>query len=108
MTYVPSVTENTVEWIKNEDTATVTFCQPRFITRIRKLAEKYPDECQITHENKDGSIVAHIPVKWIKISKVERHLSEEQIELARERIKIAQEHKRNALKSALSDLGKEV
>ena len=103
-----NVTENVVEFPLNADTATVTFCQQRFITKIRKLAEKYPDECRITHENKDGSIVAHIPVKWIKISKVERHLSEEQIELARERIKIAQEHKRNALKSALSDLVKEV
>lgn len=103
-----NVTENVIEFRLNEGTATVTFCQPRFITKIRKLAEKYPDECQITHENKDGSIVAHIPVKWIKISKMERHLSEEQIELARERIKIAQEHKRNALKSALSDLCKEV
>lgn len=108
MTYVPSVTENCVEFLKNADTATVTFCQPRFITKIRKLAEKYPDECQITHENKDGSIVAHIPVKWIKISRIERHLSDEQIEIARERVKIAQEHRRIALKSALNDLGKEI
>lgn len=103
-----NVTENVIEFRLNEDTATVTFCQARFITKIRKLAEKYPDECQITHENKDGSIVAHIPVKWIKISRVERHLSDEQIEIARERVKIAQEHRRNALKSALNDLGKEI
>lgn len=103
-----TVQDNVIEFLKGDKTATVTFCQQRFITKIRKLAEKFPDECKITHENKDGSIVAHIPVKWIKISKMERHLSEEQIELARERIKIAQEHKRNALKSTLNELGKEV
>lgn len=103
-----TVQDNVIEFLKGDKTATVTFCQARFITKIRKLAEKYPDECQITHENKDGSIVAHIPVKWIKISRVERHLSDEQIEIARERVKIAQEHRRIALKSALNDLGKEI
>ena len=108
MTYVPGVTENVLEFEKNADTATVTFCQARFITKIKKLAEKFPDECRITHENKDGSIVAHIPVKWIKISKVDRRLTDEQRAELSERVKIALEHKRNALKSSLNDLGKEV
>lgn len=103
-----NVTENVVEFLLNEKTATVTFCQPRFITKIRKLAEKYPDECQITHENKDGSIVAHIPVKWIKISRIDRQLTDEQRAELAERVKVAQEHRRNALKSALNDLGKEI
>ena len=71
--------ENAIEWIKNSDVATVTFSQGRYITKIRKLAEKYPDKVQIRAENKDGSIVAHIPVKAIKINIIEgRELSEEQ------------------------------
>ena len=70
--------ENAIEWIKNSDTATVTFSQGRYITRIKKLAEKYPDEVQICSENKDGSIVAHIPTKFIKISANKSNMTEEQ------------------------------
>ena len=60
--------ENAIEFYADEKTATVSFTQGRYITRIKKLAEKNPDECRIIEENKDGSIVAHIPTKWVKIS----------------------------------------
>ena len=70
--------ENCIEWIKHSDIATVTFSQGRYITKIKKLAEKYPDEVQIVHENIDGSIVAHIPTKYIKISANKSTLTEEQ------------------------------
>lgn len=33
--------------------------------KVKKLAEKYPDQVQIDWENKDGSIVAHMPVSAI-------------------------------------------
>lgn len=95
MTYVPSVTENVLEFERNTDTATVTFCQPRFITKIRKLAEKFPDECQITHENKDGSIVAHIPVKWIKINRRSYNLTDEQRAEMAKRFRNAVGHSQN-------------
>lgn len=108
MSNFTTVQDNVIEFLKGDNTATVTFCQPRFITKIRKLAKKHPDECQITHENKDGSIVAHIPVKWIKISRIDRQLTDEQRAELAERVKVAQEHRRNALKSALNDLGKEI
>jgi len=71
--------ENTIEWIRNAETATVFFSQGRYISKIKKLSEKYPDKVQIKHENKDGSIVAHIPVKAIKINIIEgRELTEEE------------------------------
>lgn len=79
--------ENTIEWIRNSDTATVTFSQGRFITKIEKLAEKYPDEVQIVHRNK-GSIVAHIPVHYLQISNRKRDLSEEERKMLSERAKI--------------------
>ena len=79
--------ENVLEWIKNEPVATVTFSQGKYITKIRKLAKRFPDECQITHENQDGSIVAHIPVKWIKINNTQREMTEEEKRLAAERIR---------------------
>ena len=82
-----NMNENVLAWYKNEPTATVTFSQGKYITKIRKLAEKFPEECQITHENKDGSIVAHIPTKWIKINNPQRVMTEEEKRLAAERFR---------------------
>lgn len=62
------VNENVIEFLRNQERATITLCQPRFITRIRKLAQEYPEECKIVVENQDGSIMAHIPTKWIKFN----------------------------------------
>lgn len=77
--------ENTIEFLKDEQTATVTFSQGRYKTKIRKLAAKRPEECQIMAENSDGSILAHIPVSWVKISPP-RAVSKKQVEVARRNI----------------------
>ena len=78
--------ENVIEFIENERRATVTFSQGRFKSRIRKLAAEHPEECQIMKENKDGSLLAHIPVSWIKINPT-RQLSDEQRKELAERMK---------------------
>lgn len=62
-----SVQENCIEWIKGSKTATVTFPKGKYVTKINKLAEQYPDEVRICDVNKDGSIVAHVPVSYISI-----------------------------------------
>ena len=87
--------ENIIEWIRDSKYATVTFSQGRYITKIKKLAEKYPDECEIVAENKDGSIMAHIPVKWILISNRSRDLSEEERQVIADRLRITREQGRN-------------
>lgn len=69
--------ENGIEFLKDSKTATVQFCQGRYKSRIRKLVEKYPDECGILAENPDGTLLAHIPVEWVKIIPP-RQLSEEE------------------------------
>lgn len=69
--------ENTIEWLKDDGTATLSLTQRRTITKIEKLAKQYPNECQIIARNNDGSICAHVPVSWIKISP-KRKVSEEQ------------------------------
>lgn len=79
--------ENNIEFTQNSKTATVYFAQGRYISKIKKLKEKYPDEVIICVENDDGSIVAHIPTKWIKISPCKREISEEQRQAAAERLK---------------------
>ena len=78
--------ENVIEFIENERRATVTFSQGRFKSRIRKLAAEHPEECQIMKENKDGTLLAHIPVSWIKINPT-RQLSDEQRKELAERMK---------------------
>lgn len=60
--------ENCIEWLRGQEQATVTLSQRSMITKIRKLAERKPGECQIVAENQDGSVVAHVPAKWVKIA----------------------------------------
>ena len=80
-----SMNENVIEFLRGQKTATVTFCsQNKLNTRVRKLAELKPEECQIVAENSDGSIVAHVPTKWIKINPT-KELSEEAKQKLRER-----------------------
>ena len=71
--------ENVIEFLENQERATVTFSQGRYKTRIRRLAAERPEECQIVAENQDGSLCAHIPVAWIKINPTQQ-LTEEQRE----------------------------
>ena len=78
--------ENAIEFLYGDKMATATFCSPRHINRVKKLAEQFPDECQIVVENSDSSIVAHFPVKWIRIQKPnQRDLTEEERAEIRER-----------------------
>ena len=71
--------ENVVEFYENDKQATFSFTQGRLITKIRKLAKEYPDECKILAENKDGSIYGNIPAKWLKVSPPKkRELTEEE------------------------------
>lgn len=74
--------ENVIEWIEDQERATVTLSQRRTITKIRKLAELHPDEVQILYENKDGSIMAHVPTRWVRINPPAKR-SENQREAAR-------------------------
>ena len=61
--------ECVIEWLRGNKTATVTFPNnTKFKSKVKKLAEQYPDEVQVVVENKDGSIVAHVPVSYIKVS----------------------------------------
>ena len=59
--------ENVIEFLKNQETATVTLSQGRFIGMIKRLAEKYPGQVEIIHDtDANGYFLAHVPVSWIK------------------------------------------
>ena len=77
--------ENAIEWINGQDRVTVTLSQGRYISKIKKLAEKFPDEVKIVKENTNGTILAHIPLNYIKINRASRDLTEEEREELAER-----------------------
>ena len=79
-------TENVIEFLNGQKTCAVTFNSRKYITKIRRLHDKYPDDFDYLEENKDGSICARIPVSWIRISRP-RELTEEQKEVLAERMK---------------------
>ena len=78
--------ENVIEFLRNSKIATITFSQPRYVTKIKKLANDFPEEVQLLHENQDGSVVAHIPTSYVKISRP-REYTEEQRAVMAERLK---------------------
>lgn len=79
--------ENVIEFVRDGKTATLSLSQRRYITRVKQLAERYPDECKILAENEDGSLYAHIPVDWIRINPG-KDLTDEKKEALREAIMI--------------------
>lgn len=78
--------ENCVEFLNNQKTMTVSFCSQKWITKIKKLSQSNPDDVEIIAENKDGSICARLPIKFLKIS-APRKVSDEQRQKASERFK---------------------
>lgn len=86
------MTEEVIEWIRGESVATITACSSsRLNGKIRKLAQEH-EECQIIRVNDDGSILAHVPVKWIKVSPP-RKVSEEQRQAAADRFRKMRENR---------------
>lgn len=59
------------------------------LTESKKIYEERKDDFKYFKENKDGSVCAKLPLKWIKInpvSKTGREMTEEQKEAARIRL----------------------
>ena len=81
--------ENVIGWYKGSEIATITFSQGRYISMVKKLAEKYPDDVKIL-KNADGTILAYVPVKAIHISiRKNIEMTDEQKKAASERMKKA-------------------
>lgn len=79
--------EFAIEWVKGSDYAGVTVPSgTAFKSKLIKLSKNYPDEVKIIAENADGSIFAHVPVSYIKISHT-RIVSDENKKAASERFK---------------------
>ncbi len=61
------IKETAWDHIAGHTTATITAAEPKYINKIKKLKREHPGEVEICVENEDGSIVAHIPEKWLSI-----------------------------------------
>lgn len=82
--------ENAIEWLDGQTVATVTLCSQKLRNKVMRLAEQYPDDVEIRAEpeSNGGTVVAHIPRKWVKISPPpKREMTDEQREAARVRLK---------------------
>lgn len=76
-----------IEWVKGDEYAGVTApSQTRLKNTVLRLDAEHPGEVKRLVQNKDGSIYAVIPVKWVRIQRPPT-MTEEQKAIARERIK---------------------
>lgn len=78
--------ETAFEYINEDKHGTFSTSEQKWINKITKYAEQYPDEVKIVHINEDGSLVAHAPKSWFKFSpKKKREYTEEQLVELRQR-----------------------
>ena len=62
--------ETSIEYITADKHATFYSGERKWVNKIQKLKEDYPDEVQIiaAPENNHGAILAHVPKTWLKLS----------------------------------------
>lgn len=79
--------EFVIEWVKGRDYAGVTVpSRTALKSKLLNLSEKNPDDVKIIAINEDGSVYAHIPINYVKISPP-RKVSDEQKKIASKRFK---------------------
>ena len=75
----------------------------KFISKVRKLKEKYPDDVRIIKEpeDNDGCIYCELPTEWFSIRPPKKmNFTAEQKEASRVRIMKMHEHRQNNIVSA--------
>lgn len=78
--------ENVIEWLNGQDTIAVTLHQGRLITKVERLAKKFPDYVKILCRNEDGSVFAKMPLKALHLNLSSRStMSEEDRQKVAER-----------------------
>ena len=81
----------------NKERAFFSSDERKFITKVRKLKEKYPDEVRIITEpeDNDGCIYCELPTRWFTIRVPKRmNLTDEQREELSVRMKRISIHSR--------------
>lgn len=60
--------ENHIEWYSGSETMTLSLTQAKYINRVRRMVEKYPEIGSVLAENQDGSILAHISLRALHLT----------------------------------------
>ena len=90
-----NMNETCITRIEGDDHIGVYTSERKFINKLRKLQQEYPDQVKITHENPDGSLCVVLPYNWMPFPKppTKRNYTEEQKEEMRKRMRKARESK---------------
>jgi hypothetical protein len=84
--------ETCIEYLDIDKHATFCSSERKRINKIYKLKEKYPNEVhiEVSEEENDGMIIAHIPKSWMKVSPPKKvNYTEEQRAAMAERMRAA-------------------
>lgn len=87
--------ETTIDYVVGDKEFTYYTAERRLISKLLKQAESHPDDVQIIHTNPDGSIIAHLPIRWFRAPTPPKKMSDTQLAAARENAKkmLAAKHK---------------
>ena len=87
--------ETAINRLQGEDYCSIFTAERKFINRLKKLAQDYPNDVEIQYINDDGSIGARVPYDWFRFvkPKAKRTYTPEQLEAMKERMKRARENK---------------
>ena len=84
--------ETAYDQLTADDYGVISTSETKWINRINKLKEAYPDQVDIRNVNSDSSIVARIPKSWFKIVPPRvLNLTDEEREKRGERLKKSRE-----------------
>lgn len=92
--------DNSMEWLTGQKIGAVTFSQKRMVNKIIKYAEEYPNDIEIIRINDDGTVYAHVPISWFKLSppRKGREFTDEEKAEAAERLRVARKKKNETIK----------
>lgn len=85
--------ETTIDYVVGDKEFTYYTAERRLISKLLKQAAAHPDEVKIIHTNPDGSIIAHLPIRWFKAPSPPKKVSDKQREAAKENAKKMREAK---------------
>ncbi len=89
--------ETAFDYLTSEDYATFTTEEPKWIRKITALSQTHPNEVKIicTPEKNHGTLYAHIPKNWLKVSPPKKvSFTDEQRAAAAERMANARKAKK--------------
>lgn len=84
--------ETTINIYADSDIAHIYTCDPRYIRKLDKLANTYPEDCQLIKQA-DPGFFYEIPVSYIKFSKRRMNYTPEQKQAFAARMKVVRMQK---------------